>query len=171
MSYPPQGYGGGYGGYPQGPTPVVVQSNGLATGALVTGLISALCFPLLSLVAIPLGFAGLSKAKRLHGAGRGQAIGGLVAGFIGLIWIILLVVLLIAGAFASDDLLDDAVCSFDRIELETAVEAFQTGEQRDPTSQSELVSQGYLTDEVDTYDFSITNGTVDLTPVSGQGCT
>ena len=87
MSYPPpQGYGapGGYppsGGY-AGPPP----TNGMATGALVTGLISALCFPALFIVAIPLGFMGLSKAKQLNGVGQGAAIGGLIAGFVGLLW-------------------------------------------------------------------------------------
>lgn len=101
MSYPPPaGYGApaGYGGY-AGPPP----SNGLATAALVTGLISALCAPVLFLAAIPLGFMGLSKANKLNGVGRGQAIGGLVAGFVGLAWTVLVVVLIAAGAIFADD--------------------------------------------------------------------
>jgi len=107
MSYPPQpGYGapggypppGGYGGPPA--------SNGLATGALVTGLVSALCVPVLFVVAIPLGFMGISKSNKLNGAGRGQAIGGLVAGFVGLAWTVLFVVLIAAGAIFADNVDD-----------------------------------------------------------------
>ncbi len=171
MSYPPQpGYGaGGYGGYPQG-QPVVAQSNGLATGALVTGLISLLCVPPLFIVAIPLGFMGLSRAKQLHGVGRGQAMAGLITGFFGLLWCVAFSALLVIGAFAADDVIDNASCSFDRFTLESAVEAFQTGEQRDPSSEAELVSEGYLTTQIDTYDFSISDGAVTITPTSGRGC-
>jgi hypothetical protein len=171
MSYPPpQGYGapGGYppsGGY-AGPPP----TNGMATGALVTGLISALCVPVLFIVAIPLGFMGLSKAKQLNGVGRGAALGGLIAGFVGLLWTIGATIFFVFVAANADDVIDDASCSFDRIQLETAVESFQSIEGRDPADESELVTEGYLTTEVANYDFTISNGTVNLDAVSGEGC-
>ncbi|HEV7720126.1 MAG TPA: DUF4190 domain-containing protein [Iamia sp.] len=106
MSYPPQpGYGapGGYpppGGYAPQPQP----SNGLAVGALVTGLISLLCFPGLAVVAIPLAIAGMSRAKKLNGVGRGMAIGGLVSAIIGVLWGIAVLVLVVFAADKIDDI-------------------------------------------------------------------
>jgi competence protein ComGC len=170
MSYPPQPGYGAPGGYPPGGYAGPPPSNGMATGALVTGLISALCLPVLFIVAIPLGFLGLSKAKQLNGVGRGQALGGLIAGFVGLLWCIGLIILLVAGAFAADDIVDDAACSLDRTLLRSSVESFQIAEGRDPADEAELVTEGYLTNEVETYDFTISNGNVELTAVSGEGC-
>ena len=67
-------------------------------------------------------------------------------------------------------MIDDASCSIDRIQLETAVESFQSIEQRDPTDEAELVTEGYLTSEVQTYDFTISGGINDISAVSGEGC-
>lgn len=175
MSYLPQpGYGapGGYpqaGGYPPqggyaGPPP----SNGLATGALVTGLISALCFPALFIVAIPLGFMGLSKAKNLNGVGRGQAIGGLVAGFFGLLWVVLLGAMLILGAGFFATQVDDLTCSANRFSLETAASAYQAREGQPPDSEQQLVETGDLDAEIRTYDLE--PGTTNAVAVSGEGC-
>lgn len=78
--------------------PVMVRppGNGLATAALVTGIVGAffgLSVPIpflgiasaivaapVGIVAVALGFPGLSKAKRM-GAGRGAALTGIILGF------------------------------------------------------------------------------------------
>jgi hypothetical protein len=74
-------------------------SNGIATGALIVGIVAA-CFglsvpiPLLGLLsaiiaaplgilAVALGFPGLSRAKSL-GMGRGSALAGIILGFFAL---------------------------------------------------------------------------------------
>lgn len=172
MSYPPPpGYGGyppqgGYGGY-AGPPP----SNGMATAGLVTGIISMLCLAPLALVAIPLSIAGISKANSINGIGKGQAIGGLITGIIGLLWGVAFTFMVIAGVGFFATQVDDLTCRLNRTSLETAVESFQTIEQRDPVDEAELVRENYLTSEVDTHDFSISSdGIVTVRATSGEGC-
>ncbi len=57
-------------------------SNGVATAALVVGIVSVvLCGVFLpGLVAIGLGIAGMAKAGKLGGAKKGQALAGLILG-------------------------------------------------------------------------------------------
>lgn len=108
MSYPPQpGYGapGGYpppGGYAP---PVAKQSNGMAIAALVCGILSivACLFPL-GLVAVPLGFVGLKRARQLNGNGRGLAIGGIITGLLGIVAGVAAVALLVFAADKVDDI-------------------------------------------------------------------
>jgi len=88
---PPGGYeqapSGGYEQQPTGTRP----TNGLAIAALVCGLLSVPLFItivggiLLGLVAIVLGFLGLSRAKKTQNSGKGMAITGIVSGALGLI--------------------------------------------------------------------------------------
>ncbi|QNE20345.1 DUF4190 domain-containing protein [Kribbella qitaiheensis] len=74
--YPPQ-YGNGYGyGYPGVQQ---VKTNGLATAALVCGLVS-IFFWIIAPVAIGLGIAALVQIKRRHESGTAQAVVGLSIG-------------------------------------------------------------------------------------------
>jgi membrane-bound ClpP family serine protease len=79
------------------------QSNAVAVAALVTGIIALLLAflfaplgALLAIVAVILGIVGLARAARPGMGGRGQAIGGLVTGGIGL----LVAILIIGGLIA-----------------------------------------------------------------------
>ncbi|MDQ3431530.1 MAG: DUF4190 domain-containing protein [Actinomycetota bacterium] len=88
---PSYGQDAGYGQPPK-------QTNGVAIGALVVGLLSVplaifVIGGLLGLIAVILGFVGVSKSKSLRGAGKGMAITGIVSGALGLI----LAVLVVAG--------------------------------------------------------------------------
>lgn len=122
MSYPPPPGYGAPGGFPPpgggfGPAPVN-QTNGLAIGALVCGILSivACLFPL-GLVAVPLGIVALKKARDLNGSGRGMAIGGIITGILGIIAGIVVVVVLVFAADSVDDINSDpsdGVCDQDR---------------------------------------------------------
>jgi uncharacterized membrane protein len=74
-----------------GPSGGQSPSNGLAIGALVTGILSLpllLLFglgALLGIVAIIIGVIALRRANRGEGSGRGMAIGGIVTGAISLV--------------------------------------------------------------------------------------
>ena len=69
---------------PYGVAPMGPPTNGLAVGALVCGLLGFIPF-VTSLVATCLGIAGMKRAGRIGGHGRGMAIAGLVLGLVGLI--------------------------------------------------------------------------------------
>lgn len=65
-------------------------SNGMAVGALVLGLLSVplgiiVLGGLLGLVAVILGFIGVSRAQAMGGTGKGMAITGIVSGFLGML--------------------------------------------------------------------------------------
>ncbi|HYI60532.1 MAG TPA: DUF4190 domain-containing protein [Acidimicrobiales bacterium] len=124
MSYPPPSPPppppGGFGqqpGYPQPGygAPVANQSNGMAIGALVTGLIAMLCFPVLGLVSIPLGIVAIKRSKALNGNGKGMAIAGIITGVIGIIWGIAFLALVVFAANEVDSDPSDGVCNSDRI--------------------------------------------------------
>jgi hypothetical protein len=57
-------------------------SNGLATTALVLGILSFFCSGLTGIPAVICGFLGLSKANQV-GAGKGMAIAGMTLGLVG----------------------------------------------------------------------------------------
>ena len=83
----PQIYGYPAGPYPAAPYlgnpyavyPAPAQSNGLATAALVTGILGFMCAVILPFVAIGLGIGGLNQSKRT-GVGRGMSIAGICLG-------------------------------------------------------------------------------------------
>jgi hypothetical protein len=82
-------------GAPQG------QQNGLAIGSLVCGLLSPFCCGLLTAIpAIVLGFMALSKIKTDPGryGGKGMAIGGIIAGSLGIVTTILYIIIQIIAA-------------------------------------------------------------------------
>ncbi len=83
----PQIYGYPAGPYPAAPYlgnpyavyPAPAQSNGLATAALITGILGFMCAVILPFVAIGLGIGGLNQSKRT-GVGRGMSIAGICLG-------------------------------------------------------------------------------------------
>lgn len=71
-------------------------TNGTATAAMWFGIVSFLCAPM-ALVALILGFSGLSTSKKLGGLGRGKSIFGIVMGCLWLCGVILIIVLASSG--------------------------------------------------------------------------
>ncbi len=69
--------------------PLQAQSNGLATAALVCGIL-ILCFGCLTgIPALVLGIMGLKKSEELGGTGKGQAVAGIVLGALSIVGVIL----------------------------------------------------------------------------------
>lgn len=112
----PPGYGGGVGGGYGGP--VVQRRNGLAIAALVLGLLSIVGFItfILPALALGLGLAGASKAKKSGGAigGGGMARAGWILGALGLAGFVTVIVLAATGVIDTDkkrvDDLDVGAC-------------------------------------------------------------
>jgi rRNA maturation protein Nop10 len=76
------------------------QEKGLATAALICGILSLVCFTLLGPVAIVLGIMALNKAKNdpaRYGAGRGMAIGGIATGSVATFLFFLVILLFLGG--------------------------------------------------------------------------
>jgi hypothetical protein len=97
---PPAQYGYGYGyGYPGNAGSKV---NGLATAALVTGLVGIL-FAFAAPVAVGLGIAALVQIKRRNEAGTGQAIAGLVIGGVITVLGAGMIALIVAAGVSDDD--------------------------------------------------------------------
>ncbi|NNH75273.1 DUF4190 domain-containing protein [Nocardia uniformis] len=102
--YPLSAPGGVYGthpyypgvppGYPPGVPPQRPGTNGLAIAALITGVLGMCLF------AIPFGLIALSQIRSRGQAGRGLAIGGLVASSL---WVLVAVGGFAGGALLSDD--------------------------------------------------------------------
>ncbi len=169
---PPGGYGYGQPGYPQPGyvAPVVVQNNGLATGALVTGLIALLCFPALGLVSIPLGVMGLKRAGVLHGKGKGMAIAGIITGIIGILWGIAFLALVVFAAENADEIDNAFDCGIEEARVEAAVSSYRAAEGTEPTSEEELVSSGYLSSTSDDFDLDTSGGTTTVVDAPGSSC-
>ena len=82
------------------------QTNGLAVTAMILGIVS-ICFGYLAgIPAVIFGFLGKKKAAET-GVGSGQAITGIVLGFIGIAIGVIWTVILIAGSFATNSAVDD----------------------------------------------------------------
>lgn len=86
------------------------ESNGLATGAMVTGIISLVTFWLcglgavLGLVAVVLGAVALSKANKTPArTGRGQAIAGIATGAVALVITLAFLALIVFAGESTDD--------------------------------------------------------------------
>jgi competence protein ComGC len=77
------------------------KTAGLAIWSLVLGILSLTCFSIFTAIpSVICGHKALSKIKRSGGSltGEGLAIGGLVTGYIGLVWAIFFIPLLLAIA-------------------------------------------------------------------------
>lgn len=90
--------------------PAVAASNGMATAAMVLGIIAVVLFwafglsTLIGIVAIVLGAVALKRANTLPGrTGRGQAIAGIVTGTIGALAGVLLLVGIVALGEEAED--------------------------------------------------------------------
>lgn len=112
----PPGYAGAYGQGPSGPGgygpggyggPVVPRRNGLAIAALILGLISIVGFItfVIPALALGLGLAAASKAKRSGGAvgGAGMARAGWILGALGVAGFVTIIVLVATGVIDTDE--------------------------------------------------------------------
>lgn len=69
--------------YPRNWTPRYPHRNGMATTSLVTGIIGMLCVPIIaSVIAVVTGHIALGQMKTQPATNRGNAIAGLVMGYI-----------------------------------------------------------------------------------------
>src|ERR1035438_4177001 len=83
-------------GYPPQP-----KTSGLAIWSLVLGILSLTCFSILSAIpGVICGHKALSKIKHSGGAlaGQGLAIAGLVTGYLGILWAVIFIPMLLAIA-------------------------------------------------------------------------
>ena len=98
-SYPPPGYGQaqGYGQAPGYGQQTMRYGGGMATAALVLGILALiLCWTVfggivLGIIAVVLGIIAARRASRGEAPGRGRAIAGIVTGAIGLVIAVALV--------------------------------------------------------------------------------
>jgi hypothetical protein len=77
------------------------QTSGLAIWSLVLGILGLICFSIFSAIpGVICGHQALSKIKRSGGAltGKGLAIAGLITGYLGIVWAIVFIPLMIAIA-------------------------------------------------------------------------
>lgn len=82
-------------------TPAQSKSSALAIWSLVLGILSLTCFSIFSAIpGVICGHKALSKIKRSGGAltGQGLAIGGLITGYIGIIWALVFIPIMLAIA-------------------------------------------------------------------------
>ncbi len=101
------------------------QTNGLAVGALVCGILSVLLFwacfvgMVFGIVAVVLGFIGRNKANEMAGNGAGMALAGIITGALGVLaGAVVVVSVFILGDSLSDEYNSDPVdgiCNEDRI--------------------------------------------------------
>ena len=85
-----------FSGYPPQP-----KTSGLAIWSLVLGILSITCFSILSgIPGVICGHKALSKIKYSRGAlaGQGLAIAGLVTGYLGILWAVIFIPMLLAIA-------------------------------------------------------------------------
>ncbi|MVU79818.1 DUF4190 domain-containing protein [Nocardia sp. ET3-3] len=103
-----------YGAPPQGYSPMpgpmfMVQqprTNGMATASMVLGILSFITCGITALVAIPLGHVARGQIQRTGEGGGGQAVAGLILGYLtvagwALFWILDLGLLAAAGSGGS----------------------------------------------------------------------
>lgn len=87
----------------QAPVQYVQSStNGLAVSSLVLGILGLLSFGVVSIAAIITGHIALAGQKARDGFGRGQAIAGLVMGYLPVLgWLLFWAFVLLVGVGAS----------------------------------------------------------------------
>ncbi|MEU9978543.1 DUF4190 domain-containing protein [Streptomyces sp. NPDC051014] len=94
-------YPGGYGGWP-GMQPM--PNNGLGTGSLVTGIISAVGFCawpvalVMGVLAIVFGSIGRARVRRGEATNGGQALAGIICGSVGLVLAVAFIVALVVAS-------------------------------------------------------------------------
>ncbi len=88
VPYPAQQYPG---------QPYAAKTNGLAVTSLVTGIVSWFALPLVAgVVAVVLGHIARGQIRRTGETGNGLALGGLVLGYLNIVFCVLMVVLMAA---------------------------------------------------------------------------
>ena len=108
MSYPPGGYGqpGPYGP----PAPVSRPTESKATTSLILGIVSLfLCGFFTGIPAIVIGFSARKEIRRSNGTvgGEGLALGGIITGILGTLWMVVGVVLLVSLYLFGAEVVDD----------------------------------------------------------------
>lgn len=86
---------------PMGSSPTPPKTSALAVWSLVLGILSLLCCTLFSAIpGVICGHKALSRIKDSGGTipGRGMAIGGLVTGYLGILWAIVFIPMMFAIA-------------------------------------------------------------------------
>lgn len=77
-------------------------TNGLAVTSLVLGIVGLLTFGVVSIAAIITGHLALSGQKARDGFGRGQAVAGLVMGYLPVVgWLLFWLLIVVVGVGAS----------------------------------------------------------------------
>ncbi|MDA0184729.1 DUF4190 domain-containing protein [Solirubrobacter phytolaccae] len=80
------------------------QTSGKATAALVLGIVSILCVPLIAgIIGVIIGGQAKKEIDSSGGrlGGRGMAQAGVILSWIGIAWGVLVIILAVAGAFSS----------------------------------------------------------------------
>jgi Domain of unknown function (DUF4190) len=88
-------------GYPYGPGPAYLPSaspttNGMAIASLVLGILWI--YWIGSLLALVFGYIALKQIRRRNEAGRGLALAGVILGWVGAAFLVLVVILVIAAS-------------------------------------------------------------------------
>ncbi|MFD7665536.1 DUF1707 and DUF4190 domain-containing protein [Streptomyces sp. NPDC059788] len=80
------------------PMPVVAPTNGSATGALVCGILTPVTWGLTSIPAVILGHKARAEIRRTGERGDGQAVAGLILGWLGIGgWLLFFVFMVMVG--------------------------------------------------------------------------
>lgn len=97
--YPPAG-----GAYPPGGGYAPPRTSGLAVASLITGILSIVLCPAFGIAGLITGYSAKRKIRESNGAetGEGLATGGIVTSFIGLFFIGLAIVAIIAITFLGE---------------------------------------------------------------------
>ena len=98
--YPPPGGGG----YPPGGGYAPPKTNGLAVASLVTGILSILLCPVFGIAGLITGYSAKRQIRESNGAetGDGLATGGIITSFIGIFFIGLAIVAIVAITFLGE---------------------------------------------------------------------
>ncbi len=79
--------------------PVLAPTNGSATGALVCGILAPVTWGLTSIPAVILGHKARAEIRRTGERGDGQAVAGLVLGWLGISgWLLFFILMVFVGA-------------------------------------------------------------------------
>jgi len=108
---PPQPYSPGPQGWPAAYPPVIVTqqapSSGMATASMVFGILGILggwcMLGIPCVLAVIFGHIGLGQTKDGARSGRGQAVAGLIMGYVFVVPAILIFFLAVLGAVVGDD--------------------------------------------------------------------
>lgn len=120
------------------PMPGAKGSNGVATAALVFGIISVFISPLF-FIAIILGIIGIVKAGKVN-SGKGKAIAGLILGCLPII----LIPILLPALNTARSMAKDAMSMVNLQSIGKSMELYQLSYEVYPDKPGRLIEQGYV---------------------------